>query len=159
MVADGRICVWGLRQALEDDLSGFGAVISINHTGQDELLVASERGGGFEQLVLTFDDITRHSPGYRMPELSDVRRAIEFGRQHRHLSLMVHCKQGVSRSTAIATAILADRLGLGLELDAVRRIAASVSCYDPNRAVLSLADLILDRSGALVAAVLENRGH
>ncbi len=160
---DGTVAVWALARALEQDLTAFGAVISIESPGQAEVLRAEDRGHAFVQLVLAFDDVAENEAraggesGRRPPDASDVRRALDFARQHRRRDLMIHCKMGISRSTAVATAVLADRCGPGREKEAVGMVMGSVARYEPNRTVLALADLVLGRGGALVAAVTESQ--
>ena len=68
-------------------------------------------------------------------------------------SLLIHCQVGVSRSTAIALAILADRLGPGQEGEALQALLRLRPQAIPNLLVVSLADDLLARNGALRRAV------
>ncbi|RAK66362.1 hypothetical protein [Phenylobacterium kunshanense] len=68
-------------------------------------------------------------------------------------ALLVHCFHGVGRSAAVALAILADRAGPGREQAALDRLLAIRPQATPNLVVVKLADEVLGRNGALVAAV------
>lgn len=107
-----------------------------------------------EHLVLEFVDLDRPppppfdcAPAYRLADLHDVTRALQFGRTHDHL--LVHCQVGISRSPAIALGILTERLGSEpaafAELMRIRPEAV------PNQHVISLIDQLLgsDLSGCL----------
>ena len=103
-------------------------------------------------LVLRFYDLDYplpppyHQPWMLLATPDDVLKAIAFAQQHDHL--LVHCKAGVSRSTALVLAILTERLGdpeaalqslLVLQPNAV-----------PNRHVTALADKLLGCHGKLI---------
>src|SRR5882672_6158885 len=67
-----------------------------------------------DHLILRFYDLDYplpppyHQPWMLLATLDDVRRALDFANQHDNL--LVHCKAGVSRSTALVLAILTERL-------------------------------------------------
>lgn len=63
--------------------------------------------------------------------------------------LLVHCRAGVSRSTAIALAIAADRLGAGNERHACEWLRETYPQAKPNRLVVFLADEVLERNMAM----------
>ncbi|WP_458098263.1 tyrosine phosphatase family protein [Roseomonas sp. WA12] len=114
-----------------------------------------------DHLVLRFVDLdTAPPPAYaampifRMADRTDIERALKFGRDSLGgRRLLVHCNAGVGRSTAIALAIIADRLGRGREQDALNELVRLRPGAVPNLHVLALADEILGRAGALVQAV------
>ena len=58
----------------------------------------------------------------------------------------------MSRSPAIALALLADRLGAGREEEAVRKLLEVARLCTPNRLVVEFADKVLGRKGRLVEA-------
>jgi predicted protein tyrosine phosphatase len=70
-------------------------------------------------------------------------------------SLLIHCHAGISRSTAVAYAILAARLGPGAEAAAIEALYSLQPNAVPNRHIVALADEILGRGGALLAALDE----
>ena len=64
-----------------------------------------------------------------------------------------HCEQGVSRSAAMALAVLADHAGPGREEEAVAALMRAFTHLAPNPLIVRLADAVLERRGALVAAL------
>lgn len=121
-------------------------------------------------LRLTFDDTERESAAPRgpydtpasdedPPERMDVEKALAFARGYAEGMLVVHCFAGRSRSTAIALAIIADRVGsqprAGAEQSAEQRaMSILLTCCEraplPNMLIVRYADIILARNGALV---------
>jgi hypothetical protein len=73
-----------------------------------------------EQLVLRFDDISIPMDGYIEPNEVDIKRALSFADKIGDGPLLVHCHAGISRSSAIALAIIAERLGPGKERETVQ---------------------------------------
>ena len=75
-------------------------------------------------LVLKFVDLDEPAPAphdirseLRLPSVDDLKAALAFDRED--ASLLIHCHAGISRSTAIALAILSQRLGPGKESEAM----------------------------------------
>lgn len=105
--------------------------------------------------VLRFHDIALPLPGARIPEADDVAELLSLGRELREARagshLLVHCHAGVSRSTA-AAAILLAQPHPGREREAMHMVAALRPVARPNRRMLTLADDLLGRRGALVRA-------
>ena len=58
----------------------------------------------------------------------------------------------MSRSPAIALAILADWLGKGHEAEAVRKLFKIARLCTPNELVIEIANSVLERQGALISA-------
>jgi predicted protein tyrosine phosphatase len=109
-------------------------------------------------LVLKFVDLDEpppprhaHRPELRMPQLSDVERALAFDRAGERL--LIHCQAGISRSSAIAIALMAARLGPGAEEEAVAAVLAVRPEAVPNLALIRLADSFLARGHRLSEAV------
>ena len=152
-----QIC--SLEEAREADLSGFGGVITI----EDSHITNPLRAESVEtrQLVLRFDD-TGDKPveDYLQllfdhcipPNRSHVRAALTFARECGETSLLIHCHAGMSRSPAIALAILADWLGDGHEAEAVKELLKIARLCTPNKLVIEIADELLGRQGALMIA-------
>ena len=110
-------------------------------------------------LVFRFHDIISPLGNCVMPTPDDVRSLIEFSEsvdseQHRHV--IIHCQQGISRSTAAAMILLwrhgrlDDALASGV-LFALRPV------FWPNSRMLVLADELLGARGELVSAGLRLR--
>lgn len=105
-----------------------------------------------EHLVMKFEDVDFAESTLALPREEHVAAALDFGRRHRDSTMLIHCKAGIARSTALALAIIADRLGEGREKDAVAEMLAVRPEAVPNLLILSMADDLLGRNGALVAA-------
>lgn len=107
---------------------------------------------GMPQLVLAFNDIDRLDRHWVAPSVEHVTQAIDFARQHKDGKLLIHCAAGVSRSPAIALAIIADRLGAGGETDAVEYLFSTYASIQPNERVVACADRVLQRDRSLLGA-------
>jgi hypothetical protein len=68
-------------------------------------------------------------------------------------ALLIHCWAGVSRSTAITLAIIADRPGPDHESDALSELLELAPEAAPRFLVTQHADTLLERHGALLAVV------
>lgn len=103
-----------------------------------------------DHLVLRFEDVDDDlRPKIAAASDDQVRSAIDFGRCHASGRLLIHCFAGVSRSTAIGLAIIADRLGAGRESEAVEHLLRVSPTAKPNLHVLRRADVLLKRRGRL----------
>jgi predicted protein tyrosine phosphatase len=100
-------------------------------------------------LTLNMDDT--HEPGDAYPPtLAHVERVHVWARSlPGDARLLVHCFQGVSRSTAMTLGLLAARMPVA---DAAERLRAIRPEATPNRLLVSLWDQYLDLGGALIAA-------
>ncbi len=72
--------------------------------------------------------------------------------------ILIHCRAGVSRSTAIACAVLAQHSPAGKEKEVVAHVRTLRPFMVPNFLIIRLADDILQRGGNLVTAVAKARG-
>ena len=143
------IAVKSLKAAREGWV-GFDGVITIEDVKfQDGLRIQSERT---RQAVFQFDDTDRIGGRATAPGVAQIKSILEIGRQYRGKRLLVHCLQGQSRSAGAALAILADRLGAGLEKQAVEQLLQICPVAVCNRVVLEHADNLLGRNGAISAA-------
>ena len=129
------------------DLSHYSGVITIEEPDTDDPF----RTDVVPQLVLQFHDIDMTMLGYVEPESEHVRQALTFA-QEIDGPLLVHCRAGVSRSTAIALAIAADCLGAGKERQACEWLRETYPQAQPNRLVVFLADEVLSRRQTLFTA-------
>ena len=105
-----------------------------------------------DHFVLRLEDIDHHEDALAGPDVYHVEGAIRFGREHSRGRRLIHCHMGISRSTALGLAIIADRLGEGHEDEAVRALLSSNPDAAPNLLMLEMADGLLKREGKLVAA-------
>lgn len=106
-------------------------------------------------LVLTFEDLDEPCPPIITASESHVMAAINFVRERPVGALLVHCHAGIGRSTAIALAIIADRLGPGHERRALEEMLHLQRRAVPNLLVVRHADAVLGRDGVLLRVVEE----
>jgi predicted protein tyrosine phosphatase len=111
------------------------------------------------RVVQRFDDVLATIGDAEPPEVGHVDAILRWageladdGADH----VLVHCHAGVSRSTAAAALLLArDNPGREADaLDAVRRLRPRSW---PNSRMVAIADRLLDREGALIAALQDHR--
>lgn len=101
-----------------------------------------------QHLRLRFDDIEADCEG--APQEAHVVEAFAFARAVQG-NLLVHCHAGISRSGAMAYALLAEALGPGREEQALDALLAQRPIIVPNGRVVKIADKVMGRGGALVA--------
>ena len=87
--------------------------------------------------------------GYVEPTLEHIKQALSFARKTDG-PLLVHCRAGVSRSTAIALAIAADRLGAGNEWQACKWLKQICPKAQPNELIVFLVDQLLNSNQILM---------
>jgi predicted protein tyrosine phosphatase len=139
---------------------GFTRVISIS-----ELEVKAERGHettvrkffpGATFHFAYFDDVEYVKEGG--PDRNNVYRILLFSQNFTaHDKILIHCRAGISRSTAIACAILCQHSPVGEEKAVVEYVRSIRAMMIPNFLIIKLADEILQRQGKLVAAVAQAR--
>jgi len=104
-------------------------------------------------LRLAFHDIAMPTPDLIAPDEGALQAILDFGRACvPERPLLIHCWAGISRSSAAAYVIACDR-NPGFEdaiADELRRRSPVVT---PNRLMVQLADDLLGRDGAMVAAI------
>lgn len=147
----GVLAVGGFAQANRQKRK-WDAILTCEDPGERQTLRVSDR----PQLVLAFEDCDDASLGYAVATPLQVEQALEFIAQQRETSLLVHCMHGVGRSAALALAGLADRLGAGAEEEAVAQLLSLRPEATPNLVVLTHADELLGRGGALLSALQES---
>jgi predicted protein tyrosine phosphatase len=125
-----------------------------------ELGVPRER-----RLTLYCDDVEsrqeakareRAMPGCRCiaPTRSMVQKALKFGRALTAKdSLLVHCGHGISRSTAIAFAILCQDKPETPEIEVLKEIVRIRAVASPNVLIVRYADALLSRKGRMNEAL------
>jgi len=127
------------------DLSQYSGVITIEEPDTDDPF----RADVLPQLILQFHDIDMTMLGYVEPEPEHVQQALIFARETDG-RLLVHCRAGVSRSTAIALAIAAERLGAGNERHAFEWLRYAYPQAKPNELIVFLADQLLELNHQLI---------
>lgn len=106
------------------------------------------------RLHLAFNDIAEPSEGLVHPTEAHIAALLGFLHDwDRSSPLLLHCLAGVSRSTAAGYVAACLREGPGSERDVARRLRAAAPFATPNPLIIALADGMLGRGGAMVAAV------
>ena len=103
------------------------------------------------KLLFSFFEDTSN-PSYRdAPRLQDVQRILDFTSQlPARAKVLVHCRAGISRSTATAYAILCQHTKPGKEMDNLLHVQSLRDLVMPNRLIVELADKALNRNGAML---------
>jgi predicted protein tyrosine phosphatase len=85
------------------------------------------------------------------PHLQDVKRILAFTNPiPARAKVLVHCRMGISRSTATAYAILCQHSPPGMEMENLLHIKSLREFVMPNRLIIELADKILERKGRML---------
>ena len=146
-----QIC--SLQTARETDYSIYDGLITIEDTLEDNPLRINN--DLCPQLVLCFDDISLPVDDYILPQKKHVEKALEFAEEIGDGSLIIHCVAGISRSSAIALAVIAKSLGIGKEEEAIKELQILNPYCLPNKLVVRLADEILGHEMKLYTKSLE----
>jgi predicted protein tyrosine phosphatase len=105
-------------------------------------------------LRLVMSDLEEAVPGRILPNSGHVADLIAFvSGWDRAAPLLIHCLQGVSRSTAAAFISLCALNPDADELVVARRLRQASASAAPNRLLVRLADEILRREGRMSAAI------
>ncbi len=152
-----RITVCGLDEFARLGRGGVTHVLSILDPGWPE----PDTLRGFDvhrRLKLHFHDVIEPLPGWIAPERWDVELLLAFGRNLGAVDaegahLLVHCHAGVSRSSAAAILILAQRYPGQSADEALMTVVRERPSAWPNLRMLELGDALLGRGGEIVEAV------
>ncbi len=161
-----RITICGLDELAGCHVNDVSHVLSILDPGWPEP-EALRVFDVHRRLKLHFHDVIEPLPGWVAPERCDVELLLAFARNldgSRRVAdeepglthLLVHCHAGVSRSTAAATLILAQRDPGRPAQEIVREVTRLRPRAWPNLRMIEFGDALLGRDGEIVAAV---RGH
>lgn len=108
-----------------------------------------------EKLVFRFHDIIEPKQGYVLPTKSDMEKIIALGEKYLRLKahVLLHCHQGVSRSTAVLTALIA----LSQPELAEDELFVILRSYRkqawPNSLMIQYFDDLLEKKGKLVKSL------
>lgn len=146
-------------------VSGADEVADYHAKRITHLISVSDAGGAFpvpswfmgKHLRLCFGDVESEADAKRLrtkaPTTEDVRSAVEFFRSAWRAAdsrTLVSCEYGASRSPALAYVCVADQMGVGRESEALELIVKIRPNAIPNRLVVQLGDMCLERDGALL---------
>ena len=103
------------------------------------------------KLLFSFFEDTSDLSYPDAPRFQDVERILDFTKElPRKAKVLVHCRAGVSRSTATAYAILCQHSAPGLEMENLLHVETLRDLVMPNRLIIQHADKILKRNGAML---------
>ena len=104
--------------------------------------------------IAIFDDIEREEQGYVAPTEEDISEILVFSLGIPYgARVLVHCMAGLRRSTAVAYAIACQVAGAGYEQEAFEVVRAARPQLAPNQLIVEIADLLLQRHGAMSEVV------
>jgi len=110
--------------------------------------------GPAARLRLNFNDIVAPTEGLVAPNADHIAQLLEFLEGwDRRSPLLIHCWAGVSRSTAAGYIAATLRDGPGSETALAARLRRRAPFATPNSLIVTLADEMLGRSGAMTAAI------
>jgi predicted protein tyrosine phosphatase len=110
----------------------------------------NEIAPGAKTLFCFFEDTAnREHPD--SPRLQDVERILAFtSKLPVNAKVLVHCRAGVSRSTATAYAILCQHSATGMEMENLLHVETLRTLVMPNRLIIEWADQVLQRKGGML---------
>ena len=151
MTSTFPVHVCSLDQVREIDVSTYDGIITIEDTTiREPFRVQTDEP---KQLILRFDDINQPMDDYVIPQMSHIKRALDFADKIEDGSLLIHCRAGISRSSAIALAVIAKRLGSGKEEEAVKTLEHINPNCRPNKSIVKMTDELLERDWKLYKEV------
>lgn len=146
--------------ALQNNTEQFKYCISIGNPGQ---IIPNEIKDSFEKILrLEFydvDDVSslNETQIKRIPEIQDAQQAIDFVDQTRKIAdgYVIHCWQGISRSTAIGLAVL--KILYPEEKDLEKAILQIRPEASPHKKLISYFDSIMNTDLASIAERIQMR--
>ena len=109
---------------------------------------------GKHHLRVVIDDITYHADGWETPDIKHAEQVLKHTSKIKEGdNVLIHCRAGVSRSTATSIAVLVQH---GAEPDdAISYVEHIRPILDPNELMIINYDAALGQEGALYGAYLE----
>ena len=147
LVTQFPIHICSLDAVRETDISIYDGVITIeDSTIENPFRLEFEHP---KQLVLCFDDISVPIDGFIEPQEKHILQALSFADRIGEGPILIHCHAGISRSSAIALAVIAKRIGRGKEQESVKILETINPHARPNKSIVWLTDEILERDRKL----------
>jgi predicted protein tyrosine phosphatase len=146
-----HVCPLGHVDAAIDRLSASHLVTLINSS----LMITTPAPiPGANHLRIAINDIAEPQVGLTHPQTDHLEALIGFVREWDQTApLVMHCWAGISRSTAGAFITLCALNPEASEAEIARRIREASATASPNRLMVEIADLMLDRGGRMVRAL------
>ena len=140
--------------AVAEQVSLHGAQHAVSLLGPPTQPPAIEGIGPGNHLKLLFHDIVAGRDGLEPPQSSHVAQLIEFvGAWPREAPLLIHCYAGISRSTAAAYITWCALRPEADEAQLAERLRTASPSATPNALMISFADKLLRREGAMERAI------
>lgn len=121
---------------------------------------AFRRYKNVRRLLIRCDDVVQPYAGFQPPSKEDVQKLLEFGAtlpdEAHGGHLLIHCHAGISRSTAAAGIIMAQH-NPGKEREAFLHLLDMRPHAWPNTRIVTFADQLLDRQGAMMDGLVAFR--
>jgi predicted protein tyrosine phosphatase len=152
------IAICGLAELAGHANAGFSHVVSIldpAHPDPDDFV----HYPAHRRVIWRFDDVVEVNVESACPSRQDVAAILELGRTlatEQPEKLLIHCHAGISRSTATAV-ILMVQDNPGREAEAFAELDRVRPRSWPNALMVSLADSLLCRDGALIAELRQHQ--
>ena len=149
-----NLTICGVRELPDQEGEPWTHVVSIWDKAFLDDLKCRERvkaiAPGAALLFCFFEDVDDpHIPD--APRLRDVKRILDFtAKIPPNAKVLVHCRAGISRSTATAYAIICQHASPGREMENLQYIQSLRDLVLPNRLIIEHADKLLRRGGAML---------
>lgn len=150
-----HITICGVTDFKALDLEEFTHVISIWMPDEELETYKGQINRGFPYADIHFSvyNDSEKLDAKQSASITDVEKSLAFAKSLTDdATLLIHCMAGISRSTAIAIAVINQALGPGSELQAAKAVKKLRPIADPNLLIIHLADQILKRDNALIEA-------
>ena len=151
------IHICSLEGVREADISLYDGVITIENSFEDNPFRYADEYP--EQLILRFDDISVYADDFIEPQEKHVLQALSFAEKIGDGSILIHCHAGISRSSAIALAIIANNDGIGNEIKSIKTLEYINPNCRPNKSIVRLTDDLLKRNNMLYKNVFRVLGY
>lgn len=153
-----KITICGVPELETIDLQNFTHIISVwdpvwkdreNHEEQFRRKLAQTTQSHF----VYFDDIPTPMENRIEPNFQQIQEILDFAKSIESTSsVLIHCWAGISRSTAIAYAILCQVAGPDTETECLAYLRKIRPQAVPDSLIVTLAEIALGREGAMFAA-------
>jgi len=153
-----KLAVCGMSELPEVwEKTGADVVLSLVVEGPDWIRDAMPKSLGKPTMAVHYpmDDVEDPTDPLAPTEQDVMDILVEASMMEHGNTMIIHCKAGISRSTAAAYAILCNALGPGKEQEALDILLQIRPTSYPNRLIVAYADRILDRGGKMLETIEE----